>query len=145
MYTIPQMEKTKVKFMYHEVHDDLFAYFPETKTTVAEIKGSVFDCYTHVGQHSHVVQGYIDECREATFEEREALHRELVSIGYDVVDLNDKFNDIESLPKNVQEAISEAGECDTYEALGELVRKLQHLGYTFDYYLDATPYNLRKL
>ena len=34
---------------------------------------------------------------------------------------------------------------DTYENCGNLVDDLNKIGYTCDYYLDAEPYNLRKI
>lgn len=34
---------------------------------------------------------------------------------------------------------------DTYENCGKLVDDLNSIGYTCDYYLDAEPYNLRKI
>jgi hypothetical protein len=34
---------------------------------------------------------------------------------------------------------------DTYENCSNLVDDLNKIGYTCDYYLDAEPYNLRKL
>lgn len=49
------------------------------------------------------------------------------------------------LPVPVQDAINEAGEVDTYEQCEALKARLNALGYDIDYYLDATPYNLRKV
>jgi hypothetical protein len=34
---------------------------------------------------------------------------------------------------------------DQYEELARLVRGVEMLGYTFDYYLDAQPFDLRKI
>jgi len=36
-------------------------------------------------------------------------------------------------------------EADQYKELQRLVGELEQLGYTFDYYLDAEPHNLRKI
>lgn len=64
---------TLVKFMYHPVNDELFAYFPQLKT-----------CYAHIGQHSDCAIEYVNECRYATFDEFKGLKAELESIGYDL-------------------------------------------------------------
>ena len=57
---------------------------------------------------------------------------------------NDLFNDIESLPQEVQDAILSFKD-NTYDECNRLHTELGVLGYTFDSYLDAEPYNLRKL
>lgn len=49
------------------------------------------------------------------------------------------------LPEPVQDAINEAGEVDTYEQCEALKARLNPLGYDFEYYLDATPYNLHTI
>ena len=36
-------------------------------------------------------------------------------------------------------------EDNTYEECERVLNKLEQIGYTFDYYLDAEPFNLRKL
>ena len=60
---------------------------------------------------------------------------------------NDLFNNIESLPQDVQNVLKKYQEDweDTYENCANMQDELEELGYTFDYYLDATPYNLRKM
>ena len=57
----------------------------------------------------------------------------------------DMFEHIEELPKDVKDVL------DTYEFFGEdygtladMHRVLGEVGYEFEYYLDATPYFLRK-
>lgn len=75
------LTKTKVIFLYHVESDDLFAYFPEiieNKTTRNRLS------YSTIGQHSECTEAYANESIEATKEQRNALHRELVSIGYDL-------------------------------------------------------------
>ena len=58
---------------------------------------------------------------------------------------NDLFQKWEELPEEVQDLINNFGECDTYKLCNKLLKKLEPLGYTFNYYLDANPYNLRKI
>jgi len=58
---------------------------------------------------------------------------------------NDLFDKWEALPQPVQDLLNNFGECDTYKLCDKLLRKLKPLGYTFDYYLDAQPYNLRTI
>jgi hypothetical protein len=57
---------------------------------------------------------------------------------------NDLFNHIESLPQEVQDVIL-TFEDETYAECRRLQNELEVLGYTFDWYLTAQPYNLRKM
>jgi len=34
---------------------------------------------------------------------------------------------------------------DTYDVLARLLKEVEKIGYTFEYYLDATPYALRPI
>lgn len=75
--------KMKVKFLYNEKNNDLFAYFPEEKDTA-----TTFMTYSHIGQHSGASPEYASESREATFYEYSDLKKELESIGYNLLVLN---------------------------------------------------------
>jgi len=58
----------------------------------------------------------------------------------------DLFENIESLPTEVQEVLNRySGEDETYENAEALLSELQPLGYTFEYGLDAVPYGLKKV
>ena len=57
----------------------------------------------------------------------------------------DLFETPESLPPQVQAVIEKYGECETYEDCRKMLKALKPLGYTFDYYVDANPYDLRKI
>lgn len=50
-------------------------------------------------------------------------------------------------PKEVAYIIASTEDIDslTYEGCEELQLKLAAVGYTFDWYLDALPFNLRKM
>ncbi|MCW8966682.1 MAG: hypothetical protein OQK82_08370 [Candidatus Pacearchaeota archaeon] len=56
----------------------------------------------------------------------------------------DLFEKYEELPEEVQ-AVLLTFEDNTYEECQRLEDELRVLGYTFDWYLDAEPYNLRKI
>lgn len=61
-------------------------------------------------------------------------------------DGEDLFETIETLPYKVQLILSEFAEEDnTYENCANLLRKCEAEGYTFEYGLDAIPYNLTKI
>lgn len=77
------MEKTKVKFVYNEQNDDLFAVFTE-ETRIGADKTKLFNSYAHIGQHSDACEEYINECKLATKEQYEDLFNELKSIGYNL-------------------------------------------------------------
>lgn len=56
----------------------------------------------------------------------------------------DLFEHWEKLPKRVQNVLSKYADADEdYENCAKMLSELEALGYTFDYYLDAVPYNLR--
>lgn len=58
----------------------------------------------------------------------------------------DLFEHYETLPEEVQSVLAEYSDDDQdYESIGILKDKLEALGYTFDYGLDAVPYDLRKM
>lgn len=58
---------------------------------------------------------------------------------------NDFFDNHENLPQNVAEILNEMGESPTYTQLEDALKKLEQFGYTFEYGLDAMPYDLRKI
>lgn len=55
----------------------------------------------------------------------------------------DLFDHWETLPKKIQKIIASMD--DDYRTLEKTLKALKSHGYTFDYYLDAIPYNLRKI
>jgi hypothetical protein len=58
----------------------------------------------------------------------------------------DLFEHYDKLPKNVTDILDRYAEEDnTYPILEDLQAELEAVGYTFDYGLDAEPYNLRKI
>jgi hypothetical protein len=59
----------------------------------------------------------------------------------------DLFENPEGIPLEVQHVLSEFDENsnNTYKELERILNKLKPLGYTFDYGLDASPYELHKL
>jgi len=61
------------------------------------------------------------------------------------IEIRDLFQYPELLPKKIQKILEKIGDDLTYKSCENLIKKLKPMGYTFDYYLDATPYNLRKI
>ncbi len=58
----------------------------------------------------------------------------------------DLFETVELLPKEVQEVINNFSEKDNdYENCAKLVEELEEVGYTCDYGLDASPYDLKQI
>lgn len=76
------------------------------------------------------------EVRTIDFETNQYKKSELVA---------DMFQHIETLPKEVQEVLEKYSEGDeSYEVCANMLEEMENLGYTFEYYLDAEPYMLRK-
>jgi hypothetical protein len=61
-----------------------------------------------------------------------------------VPETTDLFETPELIPDNVRAVLDSYLE-PTYETLGLMLDECEELGYTFDYYLDAVPYDLRKI
>jgi len=62
----------------------------------------------------------------------------------------DLFFNQEQLPQNVKQIVFEMSEVEInegfdYKKCNKYQSQLEKLGYTFDYELDATPYNLQKI
>lgn len=58
----------------------------------------------------------------------------------------DYFETLEFIPKEVQEILNKLGfEENDYALLEDVKKQLENIGWTFEYYLDATPFGLRKL
>jgi hypothetical protein len=58
--------------------------------------------------------------------------------------MTDLFSTPELLPLEVQAILDKYEESDfNYESCGNLVDELEEVGYTCDYGLDATPFDLR--
>ncbi|MEK6829794.1 MAG: hypothetical protein AABY15_06770 [Nanoarchaeota archaeon] len=59
----------------------------------------------------------------------------------------DLFEHYDKLPQAVRDIISKYGEDwdETYENCRNMLLEVEAHGYTFDYYLDAEPYDLRRM
>ncbi len=63
-----------------------------------------------------------------------------------VVEDIDLFDSYELLPKSIQKILLVYGAKDnTYKNCERLLKRLEPLGYTFDYGLDAVPFGLKKI
>lgn len=58
--------------------------------------------------------------------------------------VNDLFDNIESLSEQVK-SILDTFKDNTYQECQTVQKELNQVGYTFEYYLDAEPFNLKKL
>jgi len=55
----------------------------------------------------------------------------------------DLFEHPDQLPENLQKLLEKYSEADDYPTLEKMLKAVEEIGYTFDYYLDGTPYDLR--
>jgi hypothetical protein len=58
--------------------------------------------------------------------------------------MNDLFETPELIPEPIQD-ILDTFEDNTYEECERVLNLIKPLGYTFEYYLDAVPFNLTKI
>lgn len=60
--------------------------------------------------------------------------------------MDDLFETPELIPANVQAVLDTFNEdADSYIELARIRKEVKALGYDFDYYLDAVPFDLHKL
>lgn len=59
--------------------------------------------------------------------------------------IQDLFETPELIPQKVQEVLDTFTEDYTYQEMERLLVELKPLGHTFDYGLDAEPYDLREI
>lgn len=60
--------------------------------------------------------------------------------------MQDLFENYEILPENVKAILDKySSDSFTKEAIEAFETELEKQGYTFDYWLDCVPYNLREL
>lgn len=89
------MNKTKVCFLVNEsdkeAGKEIFAFFPFLKESTG-----FYLSYAHLGQHSECSIAYAIESREATLNEAQGLYKELVSIGYNDLEII-SFESLKSL------------------------------------------------
>jgi hypothetical protein len=60
----------------------------------------------------------------------------------------DLFEDYNSIPSNVREVLDRhhnAFDTGCYRGLNDALKELESIGYTFDYYLDGSAYDLRPM
>lgn len=59
----------------------------------------------------------------------------------------DLFDDYENLPKNLLDILNkyQNNEDLNYIKIEKMLKEVNIVGYTFEYYLDCVPYNLKKL
>lgn len=77
--------------------------------------------------------------------ERPDYYEELEKIELEDGGEVDLFEDIDSLPENVQAVLAKySGADESYTNAEAMLAELEPLGYTFEYGLDALPFNLRK-
>jgi len=71
----------------------------------------------------------------------------ICSMGRPDEDINDMFKTPELIPKEVMKILDKYvpdHDSVSYEVLGKCLKKLEKIGWRFDYGLDAVPFNLRK-
>jgi len=59
----------------------------------------------------------------------------------------DLFDNYENLPKNLLDILNkyQMNEDLNYLTIEKMLKEVNTIGYTFEYYLDCIPYNLQKL
>lgn len=77
------------KVIYRKFKDgDIIALFPEIES---DPMGNILS-YMHVGQHGSANIGIVYQTKPATPEEYAKLHKELINIGYDDLNIGKRMN-----------------------------------------------------
>jgi hypothetical protein len=88
--------------------------------------------------------GISDEYCNACEDESPSVKHTCLVCGSET--FKDLFNYPDKIPKKVRKVLETFDENgDDYQELARIVNRIEKLGYTFDYYLSAEPYNLRKI
>lgn len=61
------------------------------------------------------------------------------------VNEQDLFDNWEELPKEVLEVLNKYLDDLNYQQCEDMLKEMESVGYTFEYYLDAVPFNLKKI
>lgn len=79
----------------------------------------------------------------------EKIHAVYHAVTEFIIWYSDLINNPQLWPDPLREIIEKWGpnliDGLSYEQVAELLKEVESVGYTFDYYLDAEPYNLRKI
>ena len=62
-----------------------------------------------------------------------------------MIDYFEQYEELEKIRPDVYDVIMQQGELESYQDTERLLKKLNSMGWTFDYGLDNSPYNLRPL
>lgn len=65
--------------------------------------------------------------------------------GFSRLDQVDLFEHYDLLPESVQAVLNKHGDVQSYEECEALIRDLEAVGYTCDYGLDGSCYDLKKI
>lgn len=110
-----------------------------------ESDDNILECYYSERLKRYCVQFNAHLKTYATQQTMEKKRNHLV-VKYALVERPiDLFEHPDSLPLEVQKALDKHADANSYEACTDMLNELAPLGYTFDFYLDAQPYNLQKI
>jgi radical SAM superfamily enzyme len=112
---------------------------------IFESDDNILECYYDERLKRYCVQFNAHLRTYATLQTMEKKRNNLVD-KYALVERPiDLFEHPDSLPVAVQEVLNKHCDANSYEACTDMLNELKPLGYTFDFYLDAQPYNLQKI
>ena len=99
-----------------------------------------------IGMESQMLRQLIMTSPMEEIEDLLAERRELEAFNasFEPEDV-DLFETPELLPRRLQIVLSHQEDDLTYAQCAALLARVERMGYTFDYELDATPYNLRPI
>lgn len=55
------------------------------------------------------------------------------------------FEDYQNMPNKLAKIVDRYEQAETYKELEAMKKEVESIGFTFDYYLDASPYGLRPI
>lgn len=125
-----------------KITDDGFVWLIVTEKAKEIFTSGLFEIYElHDDSSESLIEGF--EQLNLALEQGALIG---IEVGFTNNDI-DLFQHIERLPKNIQYTIERYSDSDSfsYDDCRAMLVDMESQGYTFEYGLDAEPYNLRKL
>ncbi len=133
----------KIDYFHNRIHPNILQDLKEEDMLLKFLDEKGFE----LGQDSKK-----DNARVGTMKARQSFEEYIknnksLEEEFGQEDEEDLFENIESLPKEVQKVLNKYGKKSNlkHNDLEKFLDELKPLGYTFEYGLDLSPYNLRKI
>jgi len=99
----------------------------------------------HDNRHNETISGDLDGILNLLDAIQDEFEPAIPPESEQEKEIIDLFEQQKPLPTKVREVLEKYGEIQTYDQCEAMLKDMQKIGYTFEYCLDAVPFNLRKI